>query len=457
MNQVRDEDKGPALVFADGMQTIFLADMSGDGLTDLVRIRNGNVCYWPNLGYGRFGAKVVMGHAPHFDNPDQFDPRRIRLADVDGSGTTDILYIHRDGVRIYENQAGNRLGDPVKLPRFSDMSDLSSITVLDLLGTGTACLLWSTSLPGKLPSPLRYIDLLGSKKPHLLTSVKNNLGLETKVEYAPSTKFSLEDAAAGRAWITKLPFPVQVLTRVETFDSITRHRFVSTYKYHHGYYDGVERGSAASGWSSSGTRSRSRRRADPGLFPARIERGDRDSWYAGVHQDLVSYRGLARPGEDLPAFCGRILRRGQRRRALAGHDVAGRPLHDRGARGVPGALRGQVLRQEIYAQDGSAAETRILCGLGEELPAVDAPTGRLGARSLIRDGFPRARTASSSPIRARRSSTTTSVTRAIPRHPRAHARGRSPRRDHPPAPPPWPSPTRDASGLPEEQLAGAIT
>ena len=27
--------------------------MSGDGLTDLVRIRNGEVCYWPNLGYGR--------------------------------------------------------------------------------------------------------------------------------------------------------------------------------------------------------------------------------------------------------------------------------------------------------------------------------------------------------------------------------------------------------------------
>ncbi len=28
------------------------------GLTDLVRLRNGEVCYGPNLGYGRFGAKV---------------------------------------------------------------------------------------------------------------------------------------------------------------------------------------------------------------------------------------------------------------------------------------------------------------------------------------------------------------------------------------------------------------
>ena len=47
-------------------QSIFLADMSGDGLSDLVRIRNAEVCYWPNLGYGRFGAKVTMDSAPWF-------------------------------------------------------------------------------------------------------------------------------------------------------------------------------------------------------------------------------------------------------------------------------------------------------------------------------------------------------------------------------------------------------
>ncbi|HWR25414.1 MAG TPA: hypothetical protein VN278_04175, partial [Methanosarcina sp.] len=57
--QALDEEKGPRLIFADGTQSIYLADMSGDGLTDLVRVRNGEVCYWPNLGYCRFGAKSV--------------------------------------------------------------------------------------------------------------------------------------------------------------------------------------------------------------------------------------------------------------------------------------------------------------------------------------------------------------------------------------------------------------
>ena len=55
-----DEKQGPRVIFADGTQSLYLADMSGDGLSDLVRIRNGEVCYWPNRGYGRFGAKVTM-------------------------------------------------------------------------------------------------------------------------------------------------------------------------------------------------------------------------------------------------------------------------------------------------------------------------------------------------------------------------------------------------------------
>ncbi|TFH39602.1 MAG: toxin, partial [ANME-2 cluster archaeon] len=105
--QALDEETGPRLVFADGTQSIYLADLSGDGLTDVARIRNGEVCYWPNLGYGRFGAKVSMDNAPWFDHPDQFNQQRIRLADIDGSGTTDIIYLGSNGVHILFNQSAN--------------------------------------------------------------------------------------------------------------------------------------------------------------------------------------------------------------------------------------------------------------------------------------------------------------------------------------------------------------
>jgi RHS repeat-associated protein len=241
LSQSFDEEKGPRLVFAGAAQSAFLADMSGDGLTDLVRIRNGEVCYWPNLGYGRFGAKVTMDDAPWFDEPDQFDPRRIRLADIDGSGATDIIYLRSDGIRLYFNQSGNSWSDARSLDQFPLADNLSSVTVVDLLGNGTACLVWSSPLPGDALRPMRYVDLMGGQKPHLIIGMRNNLGSETRVQYAPSTKFYLADKAEGKPWVTRLPFPVHVVERVETIDRISRNRFVTRYAYHHGYFDGVER------------------------------------------------------------------------------------------------------------------------------------------------------------------------------------------------------------------------
>lgn len=241
IHKPRDEEEGPAVVFADATQAVFLADLSGDGLTDIVRIRNGEVCYWPNLGYGRFGKKVTMDQSPWFDTPDQFDQRRIRLADIDGSGVTDIVYLARDGVRLYFNQSGNRWSDPHTLQQFPHIDNLSSVQATDLLGNGTACLVWTSPLPGYARQPMRYIDLMGGQKPHLLVSTKNNLGAETKVQYAPSTKFYLADKSAGKPWITRLPFPVHCVEKMIVTDKWRNTTFATTYSYHHGYYDGIER------------------------------------------------------------------------------------------------------------------------------------------------------------------------------------------------------------------------
>jgi RHS repeat-associated protein len=236
-----DEEKGPRVIFADSTQSIHLADMSGDGLTDVVRICNGEVCYWPNLGYGRFGAKVAMDNAPWFDASDIFNQRRIQLADIDGTGTTDILYLSGSGVQVYFNQSGNGWTAKRTLNYFPSIDSVVSTTAFDLLSNGTACLVWSSPLPGNARRVMRYIDLMGGQKPHLLTKTANNMGAETVVEYTPSTKFYLQDKLAGTPWITKLPFPVHVVERVETYDRISRNRFVTRYAYHHGYFDGVER------------------------------------------------------------------------------------------------------------------------------------------------------------------------------------------------------------------------
>ncbi|MBK9492745.1 MAG: hypothetical protein IPO07_31195 [Haliscomenobacter sp.] len=187
------EEQGPAIVFADSTQSIFLADMSGDGLTDIVRIRNGQVCYWPNLGYGRFGAKVNMDKAPWFDHPDQFNPAYLQLADISGTGATDIIYLGKNQFLAWLNLSGNAWSQACDISPFPDTAQPNAVTVTDLLGNGTSCIVWSSPLPANAGEPLRYIDLMNGQKPHILKSYRNNFGKKVEWTYKSSTHYYLED------------------------------------------------------------------------------------------------------------------------------------------------------------------------------------------------------------------------------------------------------------------------
>ena len=242
ISKPNDEELGPYVVFADSEQTIFLADMSGDGLTDIVRIRNGEVCYWPNMGYARFGTKVRMDNSPVFDQPDAFNPAYIKLADIDGSGTTDIIYLGRKKFTCWNNLSGNRFSvSPFEIDNFPEIHSQAYLNIIDLLGNGMSCIVWSSMLPKDANAPLKYIDPMNSRKPHIMVSFKNNLGKEVSLEYASSTKFYIDDKLAGKPWVTKLHFPVHCISRTITEDKISGYRFVSEYMYHHGYYDHAER------------------------------------------------------------------------------------------------------------------------------------------------------------------------------------------------------------------------
>jgi RHS repeat-associated protein len=370
--QSADEERGPQFLFAGQTHAQYLADMSGDGLPDVVRIGNGEVSYWPNLGYGRFGKRVNMDDVPWFDEQDQFDHQRIRLADIDGSGTTDLLYLHRDGVRIYANRSGNGWSPPHQLGHaFPGADSVAQVTTIDLLGNGTACLVWSSPLSADAGRPLRYVDLMGGHKPHLLTVVRNNLGAETHIGYAPSTRFYLGDKAAGRPWITRLPFPVHVVERVEILDRVSHNRFVTHYAYHHGYYDGVEREFRGFGMVEQ---------SDTETFAALAAGGQAANIDEAIHVPPVLTRtwfhtGAATAERVSRQFADEYYREADHGDAhpdelLLPDTVLPSTIRRPGRDPLPWrlssgeeyqacrVLKGSVLRQEVYALDGSEAEGR---------------------------------------------------------------------------------------------------
>jgi RHS repeat-associated protein len=216
------------------------SDMSGDGMDDAVIVHDGNVTYWPNLGYGRWGAAVTMLNNP--DLPFGYDPARVLLGDVDGDGLADFVYVENNQVTVWINQSGNRWSDPLVIVGTPAVSSADSIRLADVEGVGISGVLWSRDAVSAGSATLFVLDFTGGVKPYVLNEMNNHIGAVTRVAYAPSVRFYLEDQkTATRRWRTVLPFPVQVVARVEVIDEISGGKLTTSYRYSDGYWDGDER------------------------------------------------------------------------------------------------------------------------------------------------------------------------------------------------------------------------
>lgn len=388
----RSLDESPNVNFSD--PHVKWADMTGDGLQDVVLVYDGKVEYWPNIGYGNWAKRVTMRDSPRL--PFGYDPKRILIGDVDGDGLADFVYVDDNKVTLWINRSGNGWSDPVEIKGTPSVSDTDAVRLADMLGSGIGGVLWSADANGGGRDCLRFLDFTGGVKPYLLTEMRNNIGSLTRVEYAPSTRFYLEDEKRPETrWKTTLPFPVQVVTRVEVIDALSGGKLTTEYRYHHGHWDGAEREfrgfgrvdqrdtETFEGFNAGGLQPAAPfERVGAKAFspptetrtwfhqgPAGDEFGEwretdfSDEFYSGDPQ------ALGRPAEMIDAL-----------KALPRRDL----------RDALRSLRGSILRTESYALDGTVREgrpytvTESLYGVREEGPP------RVGEQERRRVFFPHA-------------------------------------------------------------------
>ena len=213
---------------------------------------------------------------------------------------------------------------------------------------------------------MHYLDLMAGQKPHLLVKSKNNLGSETTVEYAPSTKFYLQDKQDDKPWITKLPFPVHVVERTQTYDAISQNRFVTRYAYHHGYFDGVEREFRGFGMVEQWDTEEFAALTADGTLP-QANNIDENSHIPPVHTKTWFHTGVYLGRNRVSDYFAGLLNAtdiGEYYRQPGLTDEAARasllddtPLPDglsvEEEREACRSLKGAMLRQEIYAEDGT--------------------------------------------------------------------------------------------------------
>lgn len=226
---------------ASDAELVAFSDPLGSGQQHLLRVRHNSVTCWPNLGHGHFGKPITLSG---FSQPaESFNPQQVWLADIDGSGTVDLIYANRDHLLIYRNQCGNAFAEPLTLPlphavRYDHSCQL---TLADVQGLGVTSLL--LSVPHMATRHWRY-DFVAAK-PYLLCTANNNMGAESRLTYRSSAQFWLDEKAAAASQHQKiacgLPFPLHLLASTTQFDEITGNSLCQQATYSHGFYDGVER------------------------------------------------------------------------------------------------------------------------------------------------------------------------------------------------------------------------
>ena len=232
----------PAVGFDFSLPGMQIADCNGDRVPDLARIQPGAVVATAGLGYGRFAEPKTIAFPDAILDDEQL--RRAKLADINGDGLADLV-LERAGPGMcwYWLNLGNYTFSPrktiVDLP--ATVSPNTAVRWADLNGNGTTDLIYADSLGTPRLQTIEIGELLnGGLAPNTLLEINNGIGRVTQIEYAPSTRFALEDAAAGQPWPDPLPFPVTVVSTVTLSDSLG-HQYVTRFRYHNGYYDAAEK------------------------------------------------------------------------------------------------------------------------------------------------------------------------------------------------------------------------
>ncbi len=191
----------------------------------------------------------------------------------------------------------------------------------------------------------RWFDFASSGKPHLLTQVDNGLGSLVTIRYSTSTQEYLRDRQADNPWQSRVPVPAEVVSHVETQDRVTGNHLQSRYHYHEGFYDTFERQFNGFGYVEQ--------------FDAESVETEVGQDQAPVHRKVWHHTGAVNESGQLSAHYQHQYYRGDNQAAQlpdSSLDEAIVSAGDKTLREAFSALKGRVLRQEIYAQDGSKQE-----------------------------------------------------------------------------------------------------
>lgn len=232
----------PPAAFEFSLPGVQIADCNGDRVADIARVQATMIVAAAGLGYGRFAEPQFIPIPDTTLNDEQIV--KSKLTDINGDGLADlVLERAAPGTCWYWLNLGNHTFSErkaiVNLP--ATVSQNVAVRWADLNGNGSTDLVYADSQAAPKIQVVEIGQLLTSGlELNALTRIDNGIGRVIHIDYAPSTRFALEDAAAGNPWPDRLPFPVTVVSGITVSDSLG-HEYRTEFRYHDGFYDSVEK------------------------------------------------------------------------------------------------------------------------------------------------------------------------------------------------------------------------
>lgn len=216
--------------FQEGLQ---LADMNGDGLQDPVRVGPDLVAHRLNLGLGRWSDWLEMANVPADLAGDE------QLVDLNGDSLSDLVAVRGDALRYAINVDGRSFGDlavfsGANLPGLPERNAETSVRFADMNGSGTTDVVYFNA-----SGAATFVELFPTR-PNLLSRIDNGIGKVIEVAYGSTAEHLRRDGGPS-AWQYRLPHPMLTVDEQVVRDELSGLEQRQTFHYANGFYDGVEK------------------------------------------------------------------------------------------------------------------------------------------------------------------------------------------------------------------------
>jgi len=211
---------------------IHLADLTGDGIKDLVRLQSGRVEYWPGLGGGRFGPKVPMVNAPRLRRDERRDT--LLFVDVGGDGCADLVHLSPKGLTIYPNQNGQRFADPILVAGLTAPLP-GTLRAVKLEGQKGMGLIWNSR--AQVGTGYVHFRFAQRQPPYLLARTDDGAGCSCGVSYRSAAEDYRRDQSLNRCWRAPFRAAYLVVGGVNEADAVSGRVLEAAFRYHDPDFD----------------------------------------------------------------------------------------------------------------------------------------------------------------------------------------------------------------------------